>query len=92
HADLHAVLALLAKRGLNDVLLEAGKTLAGAFIEQNLVDELILYQAPKLMANNAQGLVNMPSIAQLNQAKALTFKDVTMLGIDLRITAVFKAP
>jgi diaminohydroxyphosphoribosylaminopyrimidine deaminase/5-amino-6-(5-phosphoribosylamino)uracil reductase len=89
YADLHSVLALLAERGLNDVLVEAGKTLAGAFIEENLVDELILYQAPKLMADNAQGLVSMPSIVTLKQAKSLSFKDITMVGGDIRITAVF---
>lgn len=89
YADLHSVLALLAERGLNDVLVEAGKTLAGAFIEQNLVDELILYQAPKLMADTAQGLVSMPSIVTLKQAKSLSFKDITMVGRDIRITAVF---
>lgn len=90
YIDLQSVLILLAKRGLNDVLIEAGKTLAGAFIEQNLVDELILYQAPKLMADTAQGLVLMPSIVQLKQAKSLVFKDITMVGSDLRITALFK--
>ncbi|GHE94879.1 bifunctional diaminohydroxyphosphoribosylaminopyrimidine deaminase/5-amino-6-(5-phosphoribosylamino)uracil reductase RibD [Thalassotalea profundi] len=88
--DLPSVLALLAKRGLNDVLLEAGKTLAGAFIDQNLVDELILYQAPKLMGENTQGSVKMPSVEHLSQAKNLMFTDVTMVGKDIRIKALFK--
>ncbi|XQW87000.1 bifunctional diaminohydroxyphosphoribosylaminopyrimidine deaminase/5-amino-6-(5-phosphoribosylamino)uracil reductase RibD [Thalassotalea piscium] len=87
--DLDKVLELLAKRGLNDILIEAGKTLSGAFIEQDLVDELILYQAPKLMADEAQGLVRMPSITHLKQAKTLSFKEIVMVGGDIRITAVF---
>jgi len=89
HADLTSVLKVLAERGLNDVLLESGMSLAGAFIEQNLIDELILYQAPKLMGNEAKGLVHMPSITNLSQSKALQINDVRMVGKDLRITAKF---
>jgi len=85
--DLQALLKLLAKRGLNDILLESGQNLAGAFIEQNLIDELILYQAPKLMGAAGKSLMNFPSIKQLSLAKSLTFKDVRMVGTDLRITA-----
>ncbi len=87
YADLIEVLALLAAKGLNDVLIESGHRLAGAFIEQDLVDELILYQAPKLLGDSAQGLVAMPEIQALNQAKALSFSDTTLVGQDLRITA-----
>jgi len=85
--DLAALLTFLAKRGLNDVLVESGQNLAGAFIEQNLVDELILYQAPKLMGADGKGLMNFPSIDKLSQAKTIKFTDVRMVGADLRITA-----
>jgi len=89
YADLTSVLKVLAEKGLNDVLLESGMSLAGAFIEQNLVDELVLYQAPKLMGNDGKGLVDMPSITNLSQSKALQINDVSMVGKDLRITAKF---
>jgi len=85
--DLNSLLTLLAKRGLNDVLVESGATLAGAFIEQNLVDELILYQAPKLMGGDGKSLMTMANITQLSQAKSLSINDVRMIGCDLRITA-----
>ncbi len=85
--DLNALLTMLAKRGLNDVLVESGKSLAGAFIEQNLVDELILYQAPKLMGDDGLGLLTMPSVTKLAQAKTLKFKEVTRVGDDLKIIA-----
>lgn len=85
--DLKALLALLAERGLNDVLVESGATLSGAFFEQDLVNELILYQAPKLMGADGKSLVSMPAITELNQAKALTISDITMVGGDLRITS-----
>jgi len=85
--DLTALLTLLAQRGLNDVLVESGANLAGAFIEQNLVDELILYQAPKLMGGDGKNLVEMPSISTLARAKSLSITDVRMVGCDIRITA-----
>jgi len=88
YIDLEDVVNFLAERGLNDILIEAGQSLAGAFIEQNLVDELILYQAPKLMGADSKSLLVMPDIMKLSQAKMLNFSDVTMVGKDLRITAL----
>ncbi|SES95730.1 bifunctional diaminohydroxyphosphoribosylaminopyrimidine deaminase/5-amino-6-(5-phosphoribosylamino)uracil reductase RibD [Thalassotalea agarivorans] len=84
--DLAFVLDTLAARGLNDILIEAGATLCGAFIERHLVDELVLYQAPMLLGNEAKSLVNMPSVTTLAQASKLTFKDVRQVGNDLRLT------
>jgi len=85
--DLKALLVHLAKRGLNDVLIESGAQLSGAFIEQDLVNELTLYQAPKLMGGDGKNLVEMSSILKLNQAKALTISDIRMVGCDIRITS-----
>ncbi|GAA6203586.1 bifunctional diaminohydroxyphosphoribosylaminopyrimidine deaminase/5-amino-6-(5-phosphoribosylamino)uracil reductase RibD [Thalassotalea sp. SU-HH00458] len=89
HVDLSALLNTLAKKEYNEVLIESGMTLAGAFIEQNLVDELVLYQAPKLMGHEGKGLLNMPFVQALSQAKTLTFSDITLVGADLKITAKF---
>jgi diaminohydroxyphosphoribosylaminopyrimidine deaminase/5-amino-6-(5-phosphoribosylamino)uracil reductase len=88
--DLTALLTLLAQRGLNDILIESGAKLAGAFIEQNLADELILYQAPKLMGGEAKSLVDMPNVSSLAQAKALSITDVRQVGCDIRITATIE--
>lgn len=88
--NLIALLKILAKRGLNDVLVEAGHSLAGAFIEQNLVDELTLYQAPKLLGAEGKSLVDMPTIEKLSDAKSLVINDLTMVGKDIRITASIK--
>jgi diaminohydroxyphosphoribosylaminopyrimidine deaminase/5-amino-6-(5-phosphoribosylamino)uracil reductase len=85
--NLVEVLKYLAQQGINDLLIESGARLTGAFIEQNLVDELILYQAPKLMGSDGKGLVNMPSITALSNAKALDISDVSLIGKDIRITA-----
>ncbi|MCP4986675.1 MAG: bifunctional diaminohydroxyphosphoribosylaminopyrimidine deaminase/5-amino-6-(5-phosphoribosylamino)uracil reductase RibD [Colwellia sp.] len=86
--DLKTLLLLLAQRGLNDVLIESGAQLSGAFIEQDLVNELILYQAPKLMGGDGKSLMAMPAISKLDQAKALTIKDIRMVGSDIRITSL----
>jgi len=88
--DLKALLELLAQRGLNDVLIESGAQLSGAFIEQDLVNELILYQAPKLMGGDGKSLMAMPAISKLDQAKALTISDIRMVGSDIRITSQLK--
>jgi diaminohydroxyphosphoribosylaminopyrimidine deaminase/5-amino-6-(5-phosphoribosylamino)uracil reductase len=89
HIDLRALLTYLAKQGLNDILFESGAQLAGAFISENLVDELVLYQAPKLMGSDGKSLVNMPDVKQLSAAKNLDVTDIRMIGKDIRLTAKF---
>jgi diaminohydroxyphosphoribosylaminopyrimidine deaminase/5-amino-6-(5-phosphoribosylamino)uracil reductase len=86
-ADLTALLAQLASQGMNNVLVEAGATLAGAFIEQQLVDELVLYLAPKLLGASAKSLVELPSLQRLVDAVQLNIEQVSAVGDDLRITA-----
>jgi diaminohydroxyphosphoribosylaminopyrimidine deaminase/5-amino-6-(5-phosphoribosylamino)uracil reductase len=89
HVDLRALLTVLAQRGINDVFVESGARLSGAFIEQDLVDELILYQAPKLMGAEGKSLVALPEVSTLSAAKTLNIKDIRMVGKDIRITANF---
>ncbi|MEO9508525.1 MAG: dihydrofolate reductase family protein, partial [Nonlabens ulvanivorans] len=85
--DLKTILSVLGQRGFNDILIESGSRLTGAFVAQNLVDELILFQAPKLMGADAKSLLDMKNIQALSQAKELTYTDVRMVGKDIRITA-----
>lgn len=89
HVALDKLLVNLAQQGLNDVLIEAGATLAGAFIEQGLVDELILYQAPKLMGSENKGLVSLPNTTQLADVKSLAVKSVSQVGRDIKVVATF---
>lgn len=90
YINLTLLLRYLAKQGLNDVLIESGSQLTGAFVSQNLVNELILYQAPKLIGHDGRGLVNMPTVLQLDEAKNLEIQDMRMIGKDIRLTAMFK--
>ena len=82
-----AVLRLLAQRDINEVLLECGPTLAGAFMRAGLVDELVLYMAPHLMGDSARGLLHLPGLERMQDRIALEWQDVRQVGDTLRITA-----
>lgn len=86
-ADLHALLQELAQRGCNEVLVEAGSTLAGLFLQKQLVDEIIIYMAPKLMGNSAKPLFNLP-LDTMDQTQNLTVTDVRAVGHDWRFTVI----
>lgn len=85
--DLHQVIHFLGEQEINEVLLESGATLAGAMLEQGLVDELIIYQAPHLMGNKGRGLFLLPGIARMADRIALQVTDLRQVGTDIRITA-----
>lgn len=85
--DLAALLAYLAAQQNNEVLLEAGATLSGAMISAGLVDELIVYMAPRLLGDRARGLFTLPGVSQLADAVALAVQDIRAVGDDWRITA-----
>lgn len=85
--DLRKLLELLAQRGVNEVLVEAGQGLNGALLSQGLVDELLIYYAPKLMGDMAKGMFAMPALTEMQQAVALEVMDIRMLGSDIRLRA-----
>ncbi|HYW05121.1 MAG TPA: bifunctional diaminohydroxyphosphoribosylaminopyrimidine deaminase/5-amino-6-(5-phosphoribosylamino)uracil reductase RibD [Gammaproteobacteria bacterium] len=84
---LAPVLELLAEREINDVLVEAGATLAGAFLQAGLVDELVLYLAPHLMGDAARGLVHLPGLLGMADRVALAITDIRAVGRDWRVRA-----
>ena len=83
--DLEAVLKLLAERGVNEIQLEAGATLAGAFLAQGLVDEVLLYVAPVLLGENARPLFDGLGIEAMTHKLQLDVIDVRRLGEDTRV-------
>lgn len=85
--DLNALMIELAKREINSVWVEAGANLAGALVEANLCDELIVYQAPKLMGANNKGLLKLPNIDHMDKLLDINITDVRMLGCDIRYRA-----
>jgi len=85
--DLLATLHDLAARGCNEVLLEAGSVLNGAFLRAGLVDELILYIAPQLLGDMARGVAQLGELTTLDQRINLEWRDVRNVGKDLRVIA-----
>ena len=83
--DLDAVLRLLAARGINEVQLEAGATLAGAFLSAGLVDEVLLYVAPVLLGERARPLFDGLHIDAMTQRLKLQRIDSAVVGDDFRL-------
>jgi len=84
--DLVAMMMVLGQRQINSVWVEAGASLAGALLQAGLVDELIVYLAPKLLGHEGRGLCQLPGLSQLADAPAFRFSDVRQVGDDLRLT------
>jgi diaminohydroxyphosphoribosylaminopyrimidine deaminase/5-amino-6-(5-phosphoribosylamino)uracil reductase len=83
--DLVILMMQLAKRQVNSVWVEAGAELAGALLQAGLVDELIVYMAPKLLGDSARGLCVLPGLEKLADAPTFEFSDVRQVGSDLRL-------
>ncbi len=83
--DLAAVLAHLGEREINEVQVEAGHTLCGAFFAAGLVDELLLYVAPVLLGDAAQPLLTLPPLADMAQRWSLRVVEQRAVGADWRL-------
>jgi len=83
--DLHAVLGLLAERGINEVQVESGATLAGAFFTSGLVDELLIYVAPILLGDKSRPLLAGLDIGDMTQRAQLRLVESRMVGEDQRL-------
>ncbi len=84
--DLQQVLKILAENGVNEVMVEAGAKLSGAFLSDRLLDEIIIYMAPHVMGNCAKGLFVLPDIDTMAQRIDLRVRDVVAIGDDWRFT------
>ena len=87
HVDLAALLRSLAERGANEVLVEAGPRLAGAFAQLGLVDEYQIFMAGKFLGSSARPLLNWP-LERMAEAPELRIREVRAVGDDWRIIAV----
>jgi len=83
--DLPAMLARLAELEVNEVLVEAGPTLSGELVRQSLVDELLIYVAPRLLGPQARPLFDLPVIEDLTDAQRFEIVETCALGSDLRL-------
>jgi diaminohydroxyphosphoribosylaminopyrimidine deaminase/5-amino-6-(5-phosphoribosylamino)uracil reductase len=83
--DLSAVIDRLGELELNEVLVEAGPTLAGQLLHAGLVDELLLYVAPILLGADARALVELPPLDSIAVAPAFMLLENIQVGADLRL-------
>ena len=84
--DLAAMLRDLASREINELHVEAGQKLNGSLIREGMVDEFVVYLAPKLIGQGCD-MASFGPLSELSQAVPLAFKSTDMLGPDLRIVA-----
>ena len=83
--DLPALLADLARRGVNEVHVEAGAGLNGALLAAGLVDEWLAYFAPLALGHRARGLFEMPALTEMAGRQGFALHDVRQVGGDLRL-------
>jgi diaminohydroxyphosphoribosylaminopyrimidine deaminase/5-amino-6-(5-phosphoribosylamino)uracil reductase len=88
HVDLASALVTLGRMDINEVFVECGPRLAGALLTGGHVDELVLYVAPSFLGHEARALANLPGVKSLAERLRYRFRDVAMIGSDLRITAI----
>ena len=84
--DLAAVARMLGERGFNEVTVETGAKLNGSLIAAGVIDEIVLYVAPRILGNEALGLFSLPGLERLEDAVSVRIAEVRSIGEDLRIT------
>jgi diaminohydroxyphosphoribosylaminopyrimidine deaminase/5-amino-6-(5-phosphoribosylamino)uracil reductase len=87
HVDLRQLLTELAAAGANEVLVEAGPRLAGAFAREGLVDEYRIFMAPQLLGSSARPLLEWP-LERMSEAPQLAIREIRAVGRDWQIIAV----
>ncbi len=85
--DLEVVMRELAAREVNEVLVEAGATLAGSFLKGGSVDELILYYAPHILGSHERPMFELPPLVAMDGRVELEIADVRAVGRDWRVIA-----
>ncbi|MBY0236718.1 MAG: RibD family protein, partial [Burkholderiaceae bacterium] len=84
--DLSAAILELGRRGINELHIEAGEKLNGSLLRAGLVDELLVYLAPKLLGRG-RGMADLGGLTQLQDALNWQWVDCVPVGDDLRLRA-----
>lgn len=87
--DLSALFDELGRRGINEVMVEAGLKLNGSLLREDCVDELLIYQAPVLLGDSARGMADFGTLEELSGAKRLNVVECRPVGTDYFILARF---
>ena len=89
--DLGRLGASLAERGINEVLVEAGINLHSALWRAGVIDELLIYYAPKLLGDRGRGMFDLGDLGDMDAVPALEIEELRQVGPDLRILARLKS-
>lgn len=84
--DLAAVMTFLAEQQINNLWVEAGPTLNGALLSEQLIDEIIIYMASVVLGDQGRGLFSLPALRSMADKKTLLFTDVRSVGSDIKLT------
>ena len=87
--DLDALLVELANRQVNEVLVEAGINLHSALLHRHLIDEMIIYYAPKFLGAQGRGMFFLDELNSMDQVLERDVIDITSIGKDFRVTVRF---
>ena len=85
HMALDDITTDLANKEFNEVLIEAGPNLNGAFLNQGLIDEIIVYLAPSVLGNSSRGMFELPMLNELSESFRFYMESIDQIGTDLRI-------
>ena len=85
--ELPALMQELGRRGINEVLAEAGTRLNGSLLREGCADELLIYQAPMLIGDSARGMFGLAELTELSGARRLEIFERRSVGADFRIRA-----
>jgi diaminohydroxyphosphoribosylaminopyrimidine deaminase/5-amino-6-(5-phosphoribosylamino)uracil reductase len=83
--ELPQMLEELGRRGINELHVEAGFRLNGSLVREGCVDEFLVYLNPSLLGDGAQGMVDLPAVASLQERLRLRIVSVERIGDDLRL-------
>src|SRR5262245_8053843 len=83
--ELEDLVRDLGRRALNEVHVEAGFKLNGSLVAASVVDELLIYIAPKVLGETGRGMFNLPGVERLADARRLRLIEVTQIGEDVRL-------
>ena len=85
--DCGMLMKKLAELEINHLLVEAGPTLVGSLLAEQLVDEFVIYIAPSLLGDTAKGIAAIPELSLMAEKTQLEFTDIRQIGKDIRVTA-----
>ena len=85
--QLPDLLRELARRGMNEVHVEAGYKLNGSLLNEGCVDELVIYLAPGIIGDAARGMFHLPELTDLSARRGLRVTDLRQIGADIRVIA-----